>query len=122
MNLQIFLLLALWASCEAAGQIMFKRGVDVLDADEAHFGFKTLRSALGSPAIWGGVLLHVVEFGVWLEILGRLPLSVAFPLESVSFVVVLAASRVFLREVIPIRRWTGVGLICAGIVVLGWTA
>lgn len=122
MNLQIFLLLALWATCEAAGQILFKRGVDVLDAGEAHFGFKALRRALGSPPIWGGVLLHVVEFGVWIEILGRLPLSVAFPLESVSFVVVLAASRVFLREVIPIRRWTGVGLISAGIVVLGWTA
>jgi drug/metabolite transporter (DMT)-like permease len=113
------LLLALWTSCEAAGQIMFKRGVDVLDVGEAHFGFKTLRWALRSPTIWGGVLLHVVEFGVWLEILGRLPLSIAFPLESVSYVVVLLATRTFLREIISVRRWLGVGLICAGIVVLG---
>ncbi len=122
MSLQIFLLLALWASSEAAGQIMFKRGIDVLDAGEAHFGFKTLRRALCSPTIWGGILVHVIEFGIWLEILGRLPLSIAFPLESVSYVMVLVATRVFLREVVPVRRWIGVGLICAGIVVLGVAA
>ena len=119
MSPEIFLLLALWTLCEAAGQIMFKRGVDVLEAGEAHFGLRTLRRALCSLTIWGGILVHVVEFGVWIEILGRLPLSIAFPLESVSYVVVLLATRVFLREVVPIRRWLGVGLICAGIVVLG---
>lgn len=122
MSLQIFLLLALWASCEAVGQIMFKRGVDVLGAGEAHFGFMTLRRALCSPTIWGGILVHVIEFGVWIEILGRLPLSIAFPLESVSYAVVLLATRVFLREVVPLRRWIGVGLICAGIAALGVAA
>jgi drug/metabolite transporter (DMT)-like permease len=118
-SLTIVLLLALWAACEAAGQVMFKRGVDAIGTGEAHFGFKTLRRALRSPTIWGGMLVHVIEFGVWIEILGRLPLSIAFPLESVSYVVVLLATRVLLREVVPIRRWIGVGLICTGIVVLG---
>ncbi len=122
MTPQIFLLLALWASCEAAGQILFKRGLDVLDVSEAHFGLATLRRALRSPAIWAGVLVHAVEFAVWIEILGRLPLSTAFPLESVSFVVVLLATRVFLGEAVPLRRWLGVGLICAGIAVLGAAA
>jgi multidrug transporter EmrE-like cation transporter len=119
MSLQLLLLLALWTSCEAGGQIMFKRGVDLLDAGEAHFGFKTLQRALRSPTILGGVLVHVVEFGVWVEILGRLPLSIAFPLESISYVTVLLATRVLLRETVPSRRWFGVGLICAGIVALG---
>ena len=122
MSLQVVLLLALWTSCEAAGQIMYKRGVDVLGAGEAHFGYLTLRRALCSPAIWGGILIHVVEFGVWIEILGRLPLSIAFPLESASFVAVVVASRLLLREMVPLRRWIGVGLICAGIVVLGASA
>jgi len=80
---------------------------------------RTLRLALGSPAIWGGILAHIVEFAVWIEILGHLPLSTAFPLESISYVTVLVATRVVLREAIPPRRWMGVGLICAGIVVLG---
>jgi multidrug transporter EmrE-like cation transporter len=120
MSAHVILLLALWTLCEAAGQIMFKHGTNALDTSgEAHFGLKTLRRALRSPVIWGGVLVHGVEFVVWIEILGLLPLSVAFPLESVSYVTVLAATRVLLREVISTRRWIGVGLICAGITVLG---
>ena len=119
MSAYVLVLLALWTVCEAFGQILFKRGIDAIDGGEAQFGARTLRLALGSPAIWGGILVHMVEFAVWIEILGHLPLSVAFPLESISYVTVLLATRVVLREVVPPRRWMGVGLICAGIVVLG---
>jgi len=119
MNPHVALLLALWTICEATGQILFKHGIDAIDAGEAHFGMKTLRASLQSPAIWGGILVHAIEFALWIEILGHLPLSVAFPLESISYVTVLAATRLWLGEVVPTRRWIGVGLICAGIVILG---
>jgi multidrug transporter EmrE-like cation transporter len=115
-------LLALWTTCEALGQVLFKRGIDSIGGGEARFGARTLRIALASPAIWGGIAVHVIEFAVWIEILGHLPLSVAFPLESISYVTVLVATRMVLREAIPPRRWMGVGLICAGIVVLGITS
>lgn len=119
MSMELAGLLALWTVSEAAGQILFKRGVDSLEAGEAHFGLKTLAKAMSSPAILAGVIVHIVEFGIWIEILGRLPLSVAFPLESISYVTVLVATRVFLREAVPPKRWAGVALICAGIAVLG---
>ncbi len=122
MTAEIAVLLALWTACEAAGQVLFKRGVDVLASPAQGRTFPLLREALASPSIWAGMLLHGVEFVLWIEILGRLPLSVAFPLESVSFVAVLLASRVFLGEAVPRRRWLGVGLICAGIAVLGSAA
>lgn len=118
----LVLLLALWTACEAGGQVLFKHGMDALDTHEAQFGLRTLALALRSVPIWAGVLVHVFEFGLWIEILGRLPLSVAFPLESISYVSVLLATRVFLREAVPPRRWLGVGLICAGIAVLGAAA
>ena len=119
MSMELLLLLALWTLCEAAGQILFKYGVDAIGAGEAHFGFGMFRKAFLSPPIIAGVLVHVIEFGIWIEILGRLPLSVAFPLESISYVTVLVATRVFLHEAVPPKRWAGVGLICAGIAVLG---
>ena len=119
MSVEVVLLLALWTVCEAAGQILFKHGVDSLDTGEAHFGLEAAYRSLRSPAIVAGILVHAIEFGVWIEILGRLPLSVAFPLESISYVTVLVASRLFLREIIPARRWLGVVFICAGIAVIG---
>lgn len=122
MSPKVLLLLALWTLCEALGQILFKRGVDALAPGESRFGLTHLLRALASPAILGGVAIHVIEFALWIEILGLLPLSVAFPLESISYVTVLAATRLFLREIVPVRRWMGVALICAGIVVLGATS
>ena len=119
MSVEIVLLLALWTACEAYGQVLFKRGMDSIEAGETHFGAGTLGRALRSPLIWGGIAVHVIEFAIWIEILGRLPLSIAFPLESISYVTVLVASRLLLREHIPARHWAGIGLICAGIVVLG---
>lgn len=119
MSVEIVLLLALWTACEAFGQVLFKRGMDSIDAGETRFGANTLGRALRSPSIWGGIAVHVIEFAIWIEILGRLPLSIAFPLEGISYVTVLVASRLLLRERVPARRWAGIALICAGIVVLG---
>lgn len=119
MTAYVALLLALWTACEALGQVLFKRGIDAIDSGEPHFGPRTLWLALASPAIWGGILIHIVEFAVWIEILGHLPLSVAFPMESISYVTVLVATRLFLREAVPPRRWMGIALICTGIAVLG---
>jgi multidrug transporter EmrE-like cation transporter len=121
-NPEIALLVALWSACEATGQILFKRGVDALQLGGVPFGPRAVGKALRSWAIVAGLLVHGVEFGIWIEVLGRLPLSVAFPLESVSYLAVLAATRVFLREAVPARRWAGVGLICCGIAVLGATS
>lgn len=112
--------LAVWTLCEALGQVLFKHGMDRLGGDEDEdFSLAVLGRALASPVIWAGIVVHAAEFAVWLEILGRAPLSVAFPLESVSFVTVVAATRLFLGERVPPRRWAGIGLIAAGIVVLG---
>ncbi len=122
MTPELVLLLALWTASEVIGQVLFKRGIDAIDAGEAQFGFGTLRRALSSSTIWWGVAIHVVEFLVWIRILGQLPLSIAFPLESISYITVLLATRVYLKEAVPPRRWVGIGLICAGIAVLGASA
>lgn len=119
MTLVLICLLLLWTACEAAGQLLFKHGMDRLGAEAEHFSLGMLGQALCSPLIWGGIVVHVVEFAVWMEILAHTPLSVAFPLESISFVTVVGATRLFLREPVSPRRWAGIGLICLGILVLG---
>lgn len=122
MTVELVLLLLLWTVCEAMGQLLFKHGMNRLEEGDECFSLRILGRALCSPVIWSGIVVHAAEFAVWLEILGQAPLSVAFPLESISYVAVVGASRLFLREHVPVRRWAGVGLIVAGIVVLGMTS
>ena len=119
MSAELFLLLGLWTVCEALGQLLFKHGMDRLEEGEEGFSARILGRALCSPVIWAGIVVHAAEFALWLEILGQAPLSIAFPLESVSYVAVVGASRLILREQVPPRRWAGIGLIIAGIAVLG---
>jgi len=54
----------------------------------------------------------------WMLVLSRVELSVAYPLLSINYVVILLGARYLFGEAIPIRRWIGVVFILAGISVL----
>jgi len=55
---------------------------------------------------------------IWMYILKRFELSVAYPLISISYVFGMLASVLIFKEVVPITRWIGVGLIMLGVVFL----
>ena len=106
---------------DVGGQLLFKLGLDG-DKSEAMADRGLLRRVLGSPAIAGGVALYGVEFGCWLFVLSRLDLSLAFPIATLSYVGVVLASRLFLREAVSPRRWIATLLIAAGAACIGLSA
>ena len=55
---------------------------------------------------------------VWMHILKRYDLSVAYPLASISYIFGMLASMFIFHEVIPLTRWMGVGFIMIGIIFL----
>jgi len=55
---------------------------------------------------------------IWMYILKRFELSVAYPLISISYIFGMLASIFIFKEVVPFTRWIGVGLIMAGVVFL----
>jgi drug/metabolite transporter (DMT)-like permease len=61
-----------------------------------------------------GVLVLSVEVVLYSGALHFLAVSTAFPLTSLSFVMVTVLSRWLLGETIPVRRWVGVALILVG--------
>ena len=108
---------------DVGGQLLFKMGLGDDDAGSAPEGDRPLlRRVLGSPAIAGGVALYAVEFGCWLFVLSRLDLSLAFPIATLSYVGVVLASRLFLREPVSPRRWIATLLIAAGAACIGMSA
>lgn len=58
---------------------------------------------------------------LWLVALYRMDVGRAFPFLSLGSVLVVAFSRLYLHESVPVHRWIGVGLICAGIILVGST-
>jgi multidrug transporter EmrE-like cation transporter len=74
--------------------------------------------ALASAWTWGGIVTYVLSFVSWLYVLRHLPLGVAFALINAVHVLVPLASWAFLHEAVSGRRWAGIGLVLAGIVLI----
>lgn len=64
-------------------------------------------------ACLGGSLL------LWLLLLQRLDVGVAYPMLSLNFVLVTLAASMLFKERIDARHWSGVVLIVAGVALLG---
>lgn len=77
-----------------------------------------LAALLAQPRLVGGALLYGGGFLIWLGILARNDLSVAFPIaSSLLYVGILVASALMLGEPLTAQKATGFLLIVGGIYV-----
>ena len=85
--------------------------------------------ALATPLAYITVLFHpwvalgVVLLIVWLmtrmALLSWADLSYVVPVTAVGYVLVAVVGKVLLNEQITMKRWTGIGLIVAGVALVG---
>jgi multidrug transporter EmrE-like cation transporter len=114
------MLIFLWVaflSVECTAQIGLKLGSGAVA--ELPFGIGWIESALASPWVRLGILCYVLAFVFWMLILDKMDLSLAFPLSGMVYVVVMTASALGLHETLTPLHWIGVGLIVAGVCVMG---
>lgn len=109
----------LWAlliGFESAGQIATKVGGDQLG--QMDFNLQWLAAVAANPGVLLAIACYIGAFFVWMLILRRSSLSLAFPLSSLVFVVVLLGSWLGLGEQISLLHWVGVLVIIGGIALL----
>ncbi|AUW95522.1 hypothetical protein BXT84_10000 [Sulfobacillus thermotolerans] len=73
---------------------------------------------LTQPLFYAGFLAYGLSAILWLQVLAKLPLVVAYPLVSLNFVFVAMAGAWVLHERISWHMILGLGLIIGGIVVI----
>jgi undecaprenyl phosphate-alpha-L-ara4N flippase subunit ArnE len=56
---------------------------------------------------------------VWLLVLQRLEVGIAYPMLSLNFVLITLIARFVFREPIDRQHWLGVALVIGGVVLLG---
>ncbi|AZE93263.1 Permease of the drug/metabolite transporter (DMT) superfamily [Pseudomonas orientalis] len=111
--------LVLWAlliATESAGQLFTKVAGDQLG--QMDFSWQWLVQVAHNPGILAAIASYLGAFFVWMLILRRSSLSLAFPLSSLVFVAVLLGSWLGLGEHIGVLHWVGVAVIVAGIALL----
>jgi len=113
------LLLILVNACLlVAGQMLWKWGLQGQTLDLRHV--RSVLALLTSPAIVGGMVLYVVATVLWLYVLSRVPLSVAYPTQSVAYILGVIGAFVWFGEPITVWKVLGCLLIMAGVSLIGF--
>ena len=101
----------------AGAQLLLKAGTNVLGVitlSADHWPGQLGRMAL-EPHIAGGLLCYVVSVVVWIIGLSRVPVSMAYPMLSLGYIVNAVAAHYLFGEAVTPSRWLGMGLIIVGV-------
>lgn len=107
-------------SLSVTGEILLKQGMNrigdfSLDPDML---VSSLFRAFTNPFVLGGFVFIFSGSIFWLAVLSRLQLSYAYPMLSLSYVIVVFASWIFLGEDLSLTRLAGVLIIVSGVFVV----
>jgi multidrug transporter EmrE-like cation transporter len=121
MSLITWLLILTGVGLNAAAQLLLKLATRPLGHFTV-FNFATLNSSIlilfKSIPFWAGMLCYAASICVWLAALSKAPVSTAYPLLSLGYVVVAFASVLWLGESMSPAKVLGIALICAGVVLV----
>jgi multidrug transporter EmrE-like cation transporter len=121
MSVAVWALILTGVGLNAAAQLLLKVAARPL-AGVQGFSWETLRisvSTLGvSPPFWAGMLCYAASVCVWLAALSKAPVSTAYPMLSLGYVVVAAVSVLWLGETLSAAKLAGIALICVGVVLV----
>lgn len=102
----------------AVGDIFLTQGMKS-SGDISSMGIRqivdTVFKALTNWRLILGTAMQAVYFGLWLAVLSWEDLSVALPLQALSYIVVAFLAQWYLGENVSPMRWAGIGLICVGV-------
>ncbi|HMH17685.1 MAG TPA: SMR family transporter [Burkholderiales bacterium] len=101
----------------AAAQLLLKAGTNAV----GHFEFSTqnivpvgMRLAF-EPHIAGGLACYVVSLIVWILGLSRVPVSIAYPMLSIGYVLNAVAAWYLFGESLTAQKLIGIAFIVAGV-------
>ena len=117
MNAISFALLMLGVLLNASAQLLLKAGTNAV----GHFEFSASNilpvgmKLVLQPHILGGVACYVVSLVVWIMGLSRVPVSIAYPMLSIGYVLNALAAWYLFGESLTAQKLIGIGFIIAGV-------
>lgn len=105
-------------SCSAVAQLLLKIGMTNLGPPNLPAG-RSLLAAATNGYVGVGFAFYALGAILWLKVLSRVELSLAYPLVSLAFVLVAVLSWLVLEERLSAVRVAGITLIVIGVVVMG---
>lgn len=117
----VFLTILLSVTITAIAQVVLKAGMNGAVAQKAVAAGLSVRSVLAvatEPLVFGGLVLYFLAAAVWLIVLSKVDVSLAYPFVALGFVLTAIMGRLFFEETLSLARIAGIVLISGGVVLL----
>lgn len=101
----------------AVAQLLLKAGTNAIGHFEFHWN-NALPVGLklaANPAILGGMTCYAVSLVVWIMALSRVPVSVAYPMLSIGYLLNAIAAWAWFGEALGAQKLLGIGFIILGV-------
>jgi drug/metabolite transporter (DMT)-like permease len=110
-----YALLLLSMTLAITGQFFFKSG---LSESSLTPQFQSIVRTVFTPKVFMGFALYGISSIVWLFVLQKLPLSVAYPALALTYVIVVFASVLILHEPLTVNKVVGSFIIVMGVILM----
>ncbi len=102
------------------GQLFFKLGINAYKAQHGALalGPQAVLVFL-QPLVFIGLACYGMASVTYIVVLSRVPLSVAYPIVSLTYPLVVFISQVIFKEAVSGIAWAGVLCICCGVALIG---
>jgi multidrug transporter EmrE-like cation transporter len=112
-----FALLMTGVLLNAAAQLLLKAGTNVLGQLElsAHNLLPMGMKLASEPHIAAGLGCYVISVAVWIVGLSRVPVSIAYPMLSVGYIVNAIAASYLFGESLTAQKVAGIAFIVCGV-------
>jgi drug/metabolite transporter (DMT)-like permease len=117
MTIVNFLLILANTFLLVGGQFLWKLGLQ-----HNELGFRSLRTVVQlivSPYILGGLAIYAIATVLWLFILSRVDLGLAYPIQSMAYIFAVFGAYWLFNEPLSVPKIIGCLLILSGVVFIG---
>ncbi len=123
LRIKTLVLVSAMVVCANAGDLMLKRAMVHIGAVEltAPGIFHAFRMTVSSGTLWLGILFLSGFMLSYMTVLSWADYSYVMPAGAFGYALLTLLAVVFLHEAVSPRRWVGVVLICAGVLLVGQT-
>ena len=104
----------------AVAQLLLKAGTNTLGVITPSFAnvLPLVGAIATNPHFLGGFACYGISVLVWILALSRVPVSIAYPMLSIGYVVNALAAWYLFGEMLSSGRWLGIGFVLIGVYLL----
>ena len=110
-------------SLNAFAQLFIRQGMLKLGKISMNINelYHMIIQAIGNIYIWAGMMSYAVSILLWMVVLSKVNVSLAYPFLSNGYIVTAVIAYFAFGEPITLQKVAGIAIICLGVVVLTYS-